>query len=478
MKWRANTGPWQPPLFGDVAVPRGRLRTLRIGTVAIEGDASSSVRAGKALPYLGLAVVIDAIQRQLGVTVHRVAPRDVRDLDVCLVSVTSPLALYDMARLAIAHRWRDAGGPFLVAGGAGVVNARAIAPLADAWVHGRGEDVITPIIRIACGSGDSVPPSVWIPAMGPAAGVVFAQARERYPHAIDGWRESNLGCENHCRFCGYRALRKRPQDATGRFGADAMYTHSAEMTLKDIKPDDWAGRMTIAVDGVSDRIRAAFRKPVSDGLIRRKLGESRQRERGMMCRIYQIVGVPTETDEERAAFIETLRRAVDLSGRNPPDAIHHYAISSTILQPEPHTACQYLPLDVSREWRFNWGDTGGRPHASGPGWAIWAHYMQQQATWNSLRRMIILRGDERDTPVVYAIARDSTKARGMERVEYMLAHGLDDPARIVGAYPIGQPGAWAYARSWEPRDVVDREAADLHRRLGLAGMEGDHAHEE
>lgn len=458
----------QMTLFDARPAQQSRLRAawLRLDDAFTSPSRSTNGDGLRILP--GRDVAADVLWRQRGIVAGTVGPEAIGTVDVALVSLTSPMDVYALIKtLAVRGLTADTCGATVVVGGQGALNLRAAAPYFHYAVLGRCEATLAALIdHIEHGRPRNLPASVIDRRRLRLAADSYeiAQASGPYPHAVGGWAETMLGCPHRCSFCQYSHVRVRQ---TAKYADSGLVPQSPEVLLADI---DWsrARRYTAALDGVSQRIRRALRKPASGRTLARALRSMRaSRWDTASLKLYLIVGVPTETEDERAAVISEMAGCLAVDGGTTA----HVVLATTPLSPDPFTPMQYEGLDTSRDWRWlhreRVYDDGGVV-ARGDGWTIHAGDIGAISTWQQVRRTLIARGTEDDGDIVRSIAvaeEPWRRLRAQESVEHFMA-AYPRALRIVGRRSVGDRAEWGYIRAPRGWDYVDREAARVRRMLG------------
>ena len=93
--------------------------------------------------FVGLRVVVDCLERA-GYTVDYAGIATVHEYDVVLVSITAFCDWWTF--LGERIRWKKGNYKVLV-GGAGVLHVTPFLPWVDAFMIGRGEDTIVPLVK-------------------------------------------------------------------------------------------------------------------------------------------------------------------------------------------------------------------------------------------------------------------------------------------------------------------------------------------
>lgn len=261
------------------------------------------IRGGFAVDYAGIA------------TVHKYR--------IVLVSITSTIDWFSYIRERLT--WKP-GNYTVIIGGAGVLNIRPVLNSGDIFVFGRGEDIIMPLLESVLSGNEFDHSAV-------AYRETFSIDREYklnqagvYPHVYKigtgaEYKESAIGCKRKCLFCGYTWQRKY----TGNFGKSSGEYNRAnvdERTIWDYdigNPDSWfdgisSRYIVIGIDGLSERLRFMVNKPITNEMIHAfLLGCGYLSDKLYRVKLFNIIGLPGETDLDWKEFINTVTRADEMS---------------------------------------------------------------------------------------------------------------------------------------------------------------------
>lgn len=260
----------------------------------------------------GIQIVKDILER-IGYMVDFAGKATVHKYDVVLWQCTSDCDWWDF--IAECQEWRS-GQYKVVAGGAGVLNARPFLDYVDYFVLGRAEGVIEPLIRGLDECGEYEGPSVInSKTFSPNKEYFINQVACSYPHEIKlengkTYKETSIGCNHKCNFCGYTWHRKH---LSGVFSYDDSLwgqknpdVERAILDMENLKNIDYTKLRTTAIDGVSERLRFMANKKITKEMIKKTLVTLVERAKPHQLRIFNIVGYPTETAEDYREFPETL----------------------------------------------------------------------------------------------------------------------------------------------------------------------------
>lgn len=280
-------------------------------TYAVE---SHDVRA-----WPGFEVALDSVRRA-GYLVEYAGRSTVHEYDVVLVSITSDCDFWPF----IAERVKWKGAPFVICGGAGVLNIRPFLQFFSAFVLGRGENILPKLLK-AYETGNVFESSsvVYSESFDVCGKYEIAQANVPYPHQVimtngKPFLEGSIGCPNKCFFCGYTWHRKYIGDGTFAAGAQSMSTGNRERTIIDLLKLDYThwqdeGPVRIVgVDGTSERLRFQANKRISREMLKEFLGGLAKIDNAHQVKLYFICGYPNESEADWMEFVEDLR-SVDSS---------------------------------------------------------------------------------------------------------------------------------------------------------------------
>ena len=267
--------------------------------------------------FVGLRVVLDALEKD-GYDVEYAGIATVHEYDVVLVSITAFCDWWTF--LGERIRWKE-GSYKVFVGGAGVLHVTPFLPWVDAFMIGRGEDIIVPLIR-AEERGDRFESEsvIYSDDFSEDRCYYIKQARESYPHPIQlhkgaPWKEGQIGCNHRCLFCSYTWSRK--QNFSGAFmwdGGGTLDMSERECALLDYKSGkynvNWKMLRTTAIDGSSQRLRYGVGKKIDDSVVMDFVRDATSSDASPhIVRLFNIVGYPTERVEDYAELVDTFRRA-------------------------------------------------------------------------------------------------------------------------------------------------------------------------
>jgi hypothetical protein len=300
----------------------------------------------------GLEMICHAL-RQAGIEVDYCSSATAGRYKVVLASITSGCDWHSFVGERLA--WPKTARPVVVAGGAGLMNVRPFLRWCDTFCLGRSEEYVVPVVRAALTGERHVHPSVIHAADFDVNKTYILDAgTSLYPHPVPlangkTWRESAYGCQRKCLFCAYTWHRRHVGGLQNEAGAgDVLWGGSAEKTIFELdlaRPDTWGlpKLRIVGLDGFSERLRRMVNKPITRDMLRgffRGLAGSPYPPSHM--KVYNIVGYPTETEDDWSEFMDDLTAADE--GWPKIDPQWGIEVHSTPFRPMPATPCACWPM--------------------------------------------------------------------------------------------------------------------------------------
>ena len=317
--------------------------------------------------FVGLRVIIDSLNRA-GYEVEWAGSATVHEYDVVLVSLTSDCDWWPW--IAERLQWRK-GDYKIIVGGAGVLHITPFLSFADYFSLGRGEESIVNLIRKLDGK-EYVEDDSIVESANFSSDKIYhiRQTDFVYPHKIplmnrgNGFQEGAIGCNHRCLFCGYTWQRKFVSPNKYYAMSDNLFGNieDKERAMLDIQKDpasvNFSRLRTTAIDGMSERLRYMVNKRISRSVmvdfIRRMIDSDAKPHQ---LKFYNIVGYPTETEEDWTEFLDTLKEAD--SGRKKKEKQWSIVLHSTPFRAMPATPLACAPMSKVN-YRGKIGSTLGK----------------------------------------------------------------------------------------------------------------------
>lgn len=304
--------------------------------------------------FVGLRVIIDALERA-GYPVDWAGAATVHTYDIVLVSLTSDCDWWSF--IAERQKWQK-GDYKVIIGGAGVLHITPFLPFGDYFSFGRGEKTVVDLVKAIDGKGHTSDDSIADTTTFDDTRIYrMAQADGPYPHTIalsnraNGFNEGPIGCNHKCLFCGYTWHRKFHSPNKYYAMADSLFGNieDKERAMLDIQRDpdsvDFSRLRTTAIDGMSQRLRFMVNKRISReamvNFIERMVSSDAKPHQ---IKFYNIVGYPSETEEDWVEFLSTLRQADPSQRRN--DKQWSILLHSTPFRAMPATPLACAPMSL------------------------------------------------------------------------------------------------------------------------------------
>jgi len=292
---------------------------------------------------IGAKVIADVLVRA-GIPVGYCSPESASEYQLVLVSLTSTYDVFAYYKaVALLPSWQPGKRTFkILAGGFGMQNPTTIRNFVDYAAFGRAEGWITPVVDSILGGSEPSPHEslMFLPDLH---SVNLAQAEQLYPHEVSGWKESFTGCPLKCKFCHYTYARKHQggDDAYGQYVQTSLTGGGTpELTWDGLFTyGKKAGRIRVAIDGFSERLRYVYGKRISDQDIADGIAAVGQYEGTTTLLVYNIANMPTETQSDRESLYTALRRA------NPDNRVI-FVLHSTPFRPSLATPMQWEAVNL------------------------------------------------------------------------------------------------------------------------------------
>ena len=286
------------------------------------------------------------------------------------------------------------------------------------------------------------------------AGMIYRPVRERSPRSIvesllggverAGYDETGLTCLSTADFSSITPLVKQVAGELRRRGVSMSVASLRAYGLNEDLLDELAltriSGLTFAPEAGTQRMRDVVNKNVTEAHIE----ESSRRvfSRGWhRLKLYFMIGLPTETDDDVRGIVETGRRMLEI-GRGLVGGRGEVTVSVSSHVPKPHTPLQWCAQDPDAEIRrkqailrrvANMGQRGRRDG----GLRLKHHH-----NGISFIEGVLARGDRRLAGVIEAVWRAGARFDGWDEVfdlerwtAALDAHGVDTAA-YLGTRPV------------------------------------------
>ncbi len=196
------------------------------------------------------------------------------------------------------------------------------------------------------------------------AGMIYRPVRERQPKAIVealvrsveevGYDEASLTSLSTADYSAIAPLVRQSIDALAphhvSLSVSSLRAYGLSETVLDDMKRQRAGGLTFAPEAGSQRMRDVVNKNVTDA----QLMETAERvfSRGWSkMKLYFMIGLPTEEDEDVRDIVRTGVRALDTARRVRKDRRAKVTVSVSTHVPKPHTPFQWCAMDSHDEIR-------------------------------------------------------------------------------------------------------------------------------
>lgn len=358
----------------------------------------------------GILVVKDILNRK-GYDVCFASSCNVHNFDIVLYSITSDCDWWTFIKERV--KWHK-GNYKVIAGGSGVLNVRPFLPYVDYFVLGRAEGLIDNlIISIDKNINYTNESIIESNSFNADKNYKINQVDDIYQNDIlleDGktYHEDNIGCNHRCLFCGYTWHRK--QTKAQDFQYSGLWNGGVDRERAMIDMDNGIDinlnkLRTTAIDGFSQRLRFSVNKKITDEMVINFLIKLQKCDKPHQVKIYNIVGLPTETTQDWFEFVECIKKAdkeFNKTDRQTSILLHNTpfrAMPATPLACKPMQYINYRGLISSTLGKNLKGNIFYQGNAF---WAV--ESMATDSLSSVIQSAIILRGTEKDSDNVVKLS--------------------------------------------------------------------------
>jgi len=407
---------------------------------------------------IGAKVIVDTLTRS-GLRVGYVTPESAHTVPLVLVSLTSTYDIYAYySAVALRPEWQPETRRFKVLiGGFGMQNPTPIRRYCDYAAFGRAHEWVVGIVRDILAARDPVHPSVM--NCREFNQVVISQGA-LYEHEVSGFVEEFTGCPLKCKFCHYTYAREHK-------GSDASYSnggvYSQSMLTGGGSPEvtwpqllTWpkkAGRVRVAIDGTSERLRYLYGKRISnDDIVTgiNQMGSYGPNATTLM--VYNICNFPGETAADLQEFVDTVSRA------NPKYRVI-LVLQSTPFRPSLATPMQWEGVALHPDWSKRRAAVIIDRHNLRV-----VHSFTLETPWSHLRSVVAERATPDDDAAIHAICFSPKLAS--ERADRALALFSRNwsPVRWTAELDIDGPSPAPFLSGYLADDTLRKIAHKMRRQ--------------
>lgn len=396
--------------------------------------------------FVGLRVVMDALSRE-GYPVEWAGIATATDYDIILVSLTADCDWWEFLKERVT--WKK-GDYKVIVGGAGVMHVTPFVPFVDYFSLGRGEKSVVNLVKKLDGKegfeDDSI---IDAKTFSPDNIYHIRQAEQVYPHEIPltatkGYKENAIGCNHKCLFCGYTWQRKFLSDKDFyRFSTGLFDMEDKERAMLDLFKDkssiDWKHLRSTAMEGLSERLRFMVNKRITRYMLETFLYEMIHTEEinPHKMKFFNIVGYPTETEEDAFEFLDVLREMDAEPGRKLHDKAWGIVLSSMHFNPTPCSPLACAPVSYKNH-RHNLHNLlapklpGGYIYSGDNLWCVEGMGTETLAT--VIMRIIAMRGKAEDAENIERLCRTKKFWSASKPVQQMTLEKYFDIGYLFGEF--------------------------------------------
>lgn len=410
----------------------------------------------------GLAIIKDMLVRN-GIELGYCGVATAHEYDVILMSIHSDCDWWPFITERV--RWKP-GRYKVIVGGAGILNIRPFLVYSDAFVFGRAETFVTDLVREAAAGREYQHESVaWASNFFPGNKYVICQGDGPYPHVVTlengrPFREKVMGCQNKCLFCGYTWQRKNVggNHEENTTGESSLWGAGQEKTILGLDmdhPEEWQKEgplRIVAIDGFSERLRKKINKPISRERLRMFYTGLSKIEKPHQVKIYNLVGLPTETIDDWREFLEDIRTVDGQLDKGPqwPIILHNTPFRAMPATPVSHWPMSYRNYrgEIARQLKES-HHKGNIFYQGNKFWCV--ESMGTDSLSSHALSAIALRGTEADAAGIRKVATSSKFWHASAPVRIATLQHYFDLDKLFGEYPIGQTPTEYLSAWWKPQ---------------------------
>lgn len=390
----------------------------------------------------GMAVVCDILKRNGFADIQYCSSYNAHRFDMVMFSVTSDCDWWSF----IAERTEWHKGDYKVCvGGQGVLNVRPFLEYVDYFILGRAEGVIEELAQ-AINNGEEYESEFCINSKTFSVNKKYRinQVSEIYPYDIrldngQTYHEDVIGCNHRCLFCGYTWHRKQATQEEFNYSGLWNGGKDRERAMIDLHNGvdvDFVKLRTTAIDGLSQRLRFMVNKRITNDMLIEFLKILAKCEKPHQVKFYNIVGYPTETEEDWIEFLECIKIADSTFAKQEKQT--SILLHSTPFRAMPATPLACKPMSY-RNYRGEIARILGNKQYKGnifyQGNAMWAvESMGTESLPTVIQSAIIWRGTEQDGDNIVKVAKSKKFASASMKVRQATLERYFDVEKLFGKY--------------------------------------------
>lgn len=404
---------------------------------------------------IGAKVIADVLTRA-GLRVGYVTPESAHTVPLVLVSLTSTYDIYAYyAAVALRADWQPGVRRFKVLiGGFGMQNPTPIRKYCDYAAFGRAHEWVTDIVRDLLAGRQPTHESLM--DCREFNQVVISQGA-MYGHEVAGFSEEFTGCPLKCKFCHYTFAREHKGSMasydTGRDYVQTTLTGGGTPEVTWPRLLTWpkkAGRVRVAIDGASERLRYLYGKHISNDDIVAGINQmGSYGPNATTLLVYNICNFPGETEADFAEFVDTVSRA-------DPKYRVIFVLQSTPFRPSLATPMQWEPVALLPDWsKRRAGVIVDRPNLRV------VHSFTLETPWSHLRSVVAERATVDDDDAIHAITfAPKLKSEVAARALAMFSRNWS-PERWTAERDIDGPAPAPFLSGYMPDETIRKIARKM-----------------
>lgn len=410
--------------------------------------------------YFGLNVIIDKIEREIGISVDIVQYDNIDNYNIILFSCLSIEDYYSLV-FTIERKLKGKTKGIWIAGGPSISNINPFIKYFKYIVLGRGEDLIIPLLSaISRGMKFKHDSVVHSPDYKSSQVYKLNYAKELYPEKIGKIKEEMYGCKYNCSYCRYRTATLPP---TKRNFATKTTMPGNEETFWDLEIKD--GKFhTTSLDGLTEQIRYAIQKPIKNKTIVSEFIRWSGVTKKINLKLYQIIGFPYNPDLDFSEITKVFSEISEVV----KDSDIFISMHFTPFGADPHTAMQWEEVNIFSNYRHLIEKLRVENNYLFETSNIRVMYMRNTMhPYSLLRRMVFQRASLQDMDILQYLG--SNPEQNNRHIyfdeKFELTLSKFDVSKFVKEYPIGAPLPTQNILTWKTLDQMKKEGIRTRSKL-------------